>query len=607
MAKTNRIRTVAVRVTANIDDFDKKLKSAAKKMDQLGASLSKAGKNLTKGLTLPILAVGGAIAALTTKTAEYADEIDDMATRTGQSIKTLQELRYATGQVGVAFEAIQSTTAAFTNQLKSALGGSNDAAKAFKVLGINLKDNAGRMRPVSDLYMESIKKLANLEDETMRNVMASALFGRGFSELVPLLDQGEAGIDALMKKAQELGLVMGDQSIKKFADFNDKLAEIKQRFQQAGMTLAEKFLPIAEKLAGFAETKLIPMMDKLIGEVEKLIDKFMELPAETQMNIVKFGALAVAIGPALTGLGGITSAVSGLIGLLPKLAPLLGTTAVGLGAFGLIGGVAAVTLPQMYQDRIADLEKQKAVNAAIAAAPNTLTGVKLVTADEIQKSWGVGKTVKDDYNEALAEKLSQKALSSMDAYNISASEQVDLFNKLFGQTEKATSSTEDFTSAIKSTVNAIKEQTKAFANFVGLFDIFERTNISGQRLINRLKAQVNAMMEWRQAMLSLEKRGVNAEFLNELRAMGPAAVDQIKAIAGMTGEQLQQYVGLWGQRYGIAGGEAEKSVMFDSAAQTRIDKQVNITITGNKISNDDDVRRITNNIVKELRLAGVKI
>jgi hypothetical protein len=167
----------------------------------------------------------------------------------------------------------------------------------------------------------------------------------------------------------------------------------------------------------------------------------------------------------------------------------------------------------------------------------------------------------------------------------------------------AATKTDTFADTVRSMVQAIREQTKAFASFVGLFDVFERKSVSGERLLNRLKAQIKAMSEWRSAMTTLQNRGVSGEMLNDLRSMGPGAVDSIKALAGMSDSKLKEYVGLYGQKNSIAGGEASKLVAGQNTIETNIEKQIVINVTGVK----SDGEAVANAIVKKLRVAGYAI
>jgi hypothetical protein len=179
----------------------------------------------------------------------------------------------------------------------------------------------------------------------------------------------------------------------------------------------------------------------------------------------------------------------------------------------------------------------------------------------------------------------------------------DYVNGLNSDTSAAIDKFADLQSSVQGFISTIKEQTKAFANFVGLFDVFERKSVSGERLLNRLKAQVKAMGEWRSSLSTLEKRGVGSEMISDLRSMGPGSVDSINALAKMSDTQLKEYKSLYNKKYDIAGAESSKMFSANQKAQTVIEKQINLNVTGSK----QDAEAITNAIVKKLRLAGVSI
>jgi len=122
-----------------------------------------------------------------------------------------------------------------------------------------------------------------------------------------------------------------------------------------------------------------------------------------------------------------------------------------------------------------------------------------------------------------------------------------------------------------------------------------------------MKAQVKAMSEWQQAMTTLEERGINKNLLEQIRSMGPQAVDQAMALAKMTNAQLAEYGQLYEQRTGIASEQAGISTMRASQIDTNIENQINITITESNIKSEEDAREMANKIVRELRLAGVSI
>lgn len=190
--------------------------------------------------------------------------------------------------------------------------------------------------------------------------------------------------------------------------------------------------------------------------------------------------------------------------------------------------------------------------------------------------------------------------------DFSAFDNLDMTFANIGETaEKAKDGIDKLRDSVKNLVDSIRQQTDAFKNSLSLFDKFERKTISPERLLNRLKAQVKAMTDWTNALSTLQARGVSEIFLNELRMMGPQQVDYIRALAQMSDEQLAQYQSLYGQKYNIAQKEAERAVMTEQKINTWIDKKIDIHITGNNISSQNDAAKLANEIIRELKLRGI--
>ena len=78
---------------------------------------------------------------------------------------------------------------------------------------------------------------------------------------------------------------------------------------------------------------------------------------------------------------------------------------------------------------------------------------------------------------------------------------------------------------------AVEDRTKSLYSFAGLFDEIQRKNdVTGQGLLKNLADQVAAFRDWKTNIAMLAARGVDEGLLQELREMGPKAVDEIAAL-----------------------------------------------------------------------------
>ena len=106
-------------------------------------------------------------------------------------------------------------------------------------------------------------------------------------------------------------------------------------------------------------------------------------------------------------------------------------------------------------------------------------------------------------------------------------------------------------------------RTRSLSNFVGLFDEVTQKDISGTKLLDNLRGQVEAFESWEQNIASLAAKGVDEGLIAELKEMGPKAAPEIEALNKLTDSQLNEYVNLWSTK----NAEARKAAVDQLQAQ----------------------------------------
>lgn len=316
-----RVRTVSVRISAEVTDLEKKLKSVKKDLAALGDNFKAIGTAVAVGVGA---AVTG-ITALVLKTSEAASAINDMSARTGLSTTTLQELQFATGQVGVSFESITGAVGKLTKTMSGADEGSKAAQAAFKSLGIETTDSTGQLRKMEDIFPEIIKKLAGMKNETERTALAQKFFGKGAIELVPLLDQGAEGIEALSKQAHKLGAVMSGEAIAANDKFGDTLDSVKAALKGAGMQLATHLLPTFQSFGDWILAHM-PQIQIAISKATDLAKTGFKVLGETIQFVMKHSILLTSV-MASVAAGFVAMKVIGVIsGMMATYRAIVATT-----------------------------------------------------------------------------------------------------------------------------------------------------------------------------------------------------------------------------------------------------------------------------------------
>ena len=199
------------------------------------------------------------------KTAEYADEIDKMAERTNIGRESFKSLGMQPHNQTLSFLCWKKQLKMSETSVLAA-GGSKKAAEAFEMLGISLHNTDGSMKSVNQLFEESMNALADMEESVERNYIGNQIFGRGFTEMLPLLNAGSDGIQELSDNARKLGLVMSEDAVIANVTFGDTLEDIKQSFSGVVRGLTNSFLPMMQQFADFIVANM-PMIQEMLGNV----------------------------------------------------------------------------------------------------------------------------------------------------------------------------------------------------------------------------------------------------------------------------------------------------------------------------------------------------
>ena len=292
-------------------------------LGQAGGQVDKFAEKIGKiGRTMTI--VGGAITAAFTaiviKTTQLGDTYDKMAKRTNVSVEALSALGYAAKISGADIDTVEKSLRYLARGMSDAAQGVGESLEAFEYLNIEVLDTEGNLRDTIDVLKEAATKLAAMTDETKQIALATEIFGARYgTQLLPLLKEGGAGIEALMEKAKKLNIVISTESAKAAADFTDRLADLKESIAGAGRDigdilippltkLAEKAIEIVKKIKNWADAHK-PLVEILV-KVGATLGVLAAVGGPILMAISAFmkmkGAIA-AVGVALKVLGGLAT------------------------------------------------------------------------------------------------------------------------------------------------------------------------------------------------------------------------------------------------------------------------------------------------------------
>lgn len=234
-------------LVAKIGGFEQGMDRAARKANQRMGEIEKRalafGKVLGTALVTGAAAAATALAAITKQAIDYADHLNDLNQRLGISAEALSGWAYAAQQTGTDIDALGLGLKRLAKNMAEALDPKSQQASLFKALGVDVKDAQGNLRSLEEILPEIAGKFKELDNATTEAALAQELFGKSGTDLVEFLNQGEDGLEAMRQKARDLGVELGDSTLKAADEFNDRLSDLKSLALGVGLQLAEKLLP----------------------------------------------------------------------------------------------------------------------------------------------------------------------------------------------------------------------------------------------------------------------------------------------------------------------------------------------------------------------------
>lgn len=274
--------------------------AAGQKMEDFGNKVTKAGEAfmpISKAATAALGALGG----MAYKAVSSADELATLAQQTGFTTDEIQKMQYAADLVDVSFEDIEGAL----KKLKPKITENN---KALADLGVSTKNADGSTRDATAVFYDAIEALSKIPNETERDQKAMELFGKSADSLAGIIDDGGAALKAYGQEAEDLGLIMEQDTVENLNKVNDTLSKLKS---QAGGAVG--------KLGATIATVLSPSLEKVLDIVGKVTDAIAKLTPEQAETILKILAITAAIGPLLKTGGKLISGIGSALKLAPKI------------------------------------------------------------------------------------------------------------------------------------------------------------------------------------------------------------------------------------------------------------------------------------------------
>lgn len=278
--------------------IDEAVKKSTNKLSAFERTTGKIGRSMTKAGTVMLgasAAVGGSILAVGKSTADYAGDMYDMARGAGIGVEAFQKLAYAGRMSGVETEKLSASLVKFDRMVAEAAGGNKTYMQTFEDLGIKIKDSAGNLRQPNEIFEDVADIFHNTEDGIGKTALAVELFGKSGADLIPMLNDGKAGLKAFYAEAERLGLVLSDETTAKGDAFSDQLKNIGEQVKGVKLQLGAALIP-ALSAAAEKISKVIDKITRWVQENPELVATIGNIAMTTGKWIAILGKAAIAIG-----------------------------------------------------------------------------------------------------------------------------------------------------------------------------------------------------------------------------------------------------------------------------------------------------------------------
>lgn len=297
------------------EEFNVKAAEASAKLTDVG-NKAQAVADKTKALSTAAAGLLVAIGGAAVKSAEWADNLNTLSQQTGITTEDLQKMQYASELVDVSVDDIAGSMSKMRRAM--ATDGKQDV---FAQLGVSVRDGTGALRDSSTVFYEVLDRLGKVGNETERDALAMEIFGRSADQLAGIIDDGGASLKALGEEAENMGLILDQDTLDAMNRVNDQIDRLKAQaqgqFAKAGAAALEALTPAIEGIVN-ALSKVLEFIGNLNPEVIKVVTIIAAIVAAISpvaAIIAKIAGLLATLAPLLPAIGAALAAIVSPIGL----------------------------------------------------------------------------------------------------------------------------------------------------------------------------------------------------------------------------------------------------------------------------------------------------
>ena len=363
-----------ISVGADIAGFETDMNRLSRNQKKRADAMVRDAKKFGIAFGAAFAAAAGAMGVIIKKTVDVADKMRDLSQATGISTEALSGYAYAAEQSGSSLEDFTNGVRKMQKSILDASNGMETQSEAFHRLGLSASDLIN-LSPEKAFELIA-DRLSQVENATVKAATAQEIFGRGASKLLPLMNEGAAGIAAMHQEAAKFGRIIGTDFANNADVFNDNIGRLRAQLEGVAIQIVSSIVPaMSEWLDKLISSGSLMRAAESIGN--GLIAMFKGMAKALEVLTEHATATVAALGAFAT-----IKAMPAFFAAAHPLITLTAAAVVGLAAAFIYFRSEA----QQTQRILADLEES--INDTSAAWVNAATVTDLIGRQvQIRRQW----------------------------------------------------------------------------------------------------------------------------------------------------------------------------------------------------------------------------
>ena len=520
------VAEVAGQLGISADDIEKFTRTMVMLGDSTNLSAEEAATSLARIINITgestdnidrlgasVVALGNNFATDEASIVEMSNRLASAGTIAGMSTQDILAMATAMSSVGIQAEAGGTAmTQTLTGISQAVSDGGAKLEQLAQVAGMSADQFASTWKsaPVDALqaFINGLSQMNEAELDTYSVLDELGMSGIRQSNMLQSLALASDTLSnavATSNAAYNENTALVDEASKRYATFEAKLSQTKEKLSNVGVELGER---------------LLPYVDKFLDGVDKLVQAWDNLSPGAQDAIVKIGLIVAAIGPLLTVVGNLMSSV----GTIMTVAPMIGTALSTVGTL-----ITGTMLPALGSMAAAGL-------AAIAPfLPFIAIGAAVVAAGVlIYKNWDTIKEKAGELKEAVVGKFTEVRDNVTQKWD-------EIKNKASEALQGVRNSVDEHGGGIKGAIGAYADWYKS--KWQDAFNAIDQ--ITGGKLSDAVSTVGNKLGEIRDKFTNLGSQAVTwgrdmiQNFINGIREK----ISNLIATCKDIGNTIKDYIG----------------------------------------------------------------